>query len=328
MGAASGIAIGFQLWGQAASWAQLMDAARAVEAAGLDSVWSNDHFVPLAGSPDGIVDDLDGPYFEGWMVLSGIVAATSRVRVGCLVSGAGYRNPALLVKMATAADHASAGRLTLGLGAGWFGREHVQFGFEFPSVGERLERLEEAAAICRGLLDGGRVTIEGRWFRVSGAVNDPPPVQEHLPLLIGGSGERRTLRIVARFADAWSADGGDPEVFARKSAILDDHCRAVGRDPRSIRRTAGQPPVFIRRTRADSVDALAAVLRGHGLSPAVARAAAVDSPYADTIGRVVARLRAMRAAGCVEVMFDWMAPFDGATLDALAGPVSDALAAG
>jgi F420-dependent oxidoreductase-like protein len=323
-----GIALGLQLWGQAASWAELIDAARAIEAAGLDSVWSNDHFLPLAGSPDGIVDDLDGPCFEGWMLLAGFAAATTRVRLGCLVSGAGYRNPALLVKMATALDHGSGGRVTLGLGAGWFGREHEAFGFEFPPLGERLDRLEEAAAICRALLDGERVTLDGRWFRVRGAVNDPPPVQSRLPLLIGGSGERRTLRIVARHADAWNADGGGPEEYARKSAILDEHCRTVGRDPRAIRRTAGQPAAFIRETREASVDGLATALRGHGIAPAVAWAIADASPYADTAERVANRLRAMRSAGCDEVVFDWPAPFDRATLEALAGPVREALVAG
>lgn len=323
-----GLAIGFQLWGQAVAWDELMAAARAIEDGGFDSVWSNDHFVPLAATPAGIVTDLEGGYFEGWMVLAGLAVATRRVRLGCLVSGAGYRNPALLVKMATALDHASGGRMTLGLGAGWFEREHRELGFTFPSVRERLDRLEEAAAICRAMLDGERVTFEGRWFEVHGALNEPAPVQEPLPLMIGGSGERRTLRIVARYADAWSADGGDPATFAHKAAVLDDHCRAVARDPAAIRRTAGQPPAFIRASREEAVAGLAEVLRRHGLDRASAEAAAADSPYADTAPAVTGRLRAIRDAGCAEVMFDWPAPFDPETLDALAGPVREMLAAG
>jgi F420-dependent oxidoreductase-like protein len=321
-----GLAIGFQLWSQACTWAELMAAARAIDDASFDSLWSNDHFLPLALGPDGLIDDLDGPCLEGWMVLAGFATATHRVRLGCLVSGAGYRNPGLVVKMATALDHASGGRLTLGLGAGWFEREHRAFGFEFPPVRERLDRLEEAAAICRGLLDGGRVTFEGRWFQVRDAVNNPPPLQHRLPLLIGGGGERRTLRIVARFADAWNADTGDPVVFARKSAILDEHCRVVGRDPASIRRSASPSIPLIRPSRDEAVAALASILRGHGLTPNAARAVAGGSAYADSAPAVIANLRLIRDAGADEVMFDFVAPFDRATLDALAGPVREALA--
>ena len=323
-----GLAIGFQLWGQAVTWDELMAGARAIDDAGFDSLWSNDHFVPAVATPEGVRTDLEGGYFEGWMVLAGFANVTHRVRLGCLVSGAGYRNPALLVKMATALDHASGGRMALGLGAGWLEREHRELGFSFPPVPERLDRLEEAAAICRAMLDGGPVTSEGRWFEVHGATNEPPPVQARLPLMIGGSGERRTLRIVARYADAWSADGGDPTTFAHKAAVLDEHCRAVGRDPAAVRRTAGQAPVFIRETRDEAVAGLADVLVEHGLDGPTAAAAAADSPYADTAPAVTRRLRAMRDAGCQEVMFDWPAPFDPATLDALAGPVREALAAG
>jgi F420-dependent oxidoreductase-like protein len=322
------LAIGFQLWAQACSWAELMAAARAIDDAGFDSLWSNDHFVPLALGPDGLIDDLEGPCFEGWMVLAGFAAATSRVRIGCLVSGAGYRNPALLVKMATALDHASGGRLTLGLGAGWFEREHHAYGFELPPVGERLDRLEEASAICRGLLDGGPVTFEGRWFQARGAINDPPPLQERLPLLIGGGGERRTLRIVARFADAWNADTSDPVVFARKSAILDEHCAVVGRDPRSIRRSASPAIPLVRASHDEAVEALTMILRGHGLTLAAARAVAADSAYANTATAAADHLRRLRDAGVDEVMFDFVAPFDRATIDALAGPVRNSLLAG
>lgn len=318
--------IGFQAWGQHVSWADLMTLAHDVEGLGFDSLWPNDHFVPLVGGPDGVREDLAGPVFEAWTVLAGWAAATTRIRIGCLVSGAGYRNPALLVRMATGLDHMSRGRLTLGLGAGWFEREHRELGFEFPPVGERLDRLEEAAAISRGLLDGGTVTFDGRWFRPVGARNDPRPVQERLPLLIGGSGERRTLRIVARYADVWSADGGDPTTLRRKSAILDDHCRAVGRDPRVIRRTAGQPPALIRGTRDEAVAVLAEILAGHGVSWAEALSAAYASPLVGTALEVAGTLRAIRDAGIEEVMIDLPSPVDHRTLDALAGPVRRHLA--
>lgn len=318
--------LGFQVWAQHVSWPELIAAGREIEELGFDSLWSNDHLLPLAGGPDGVVEGLEGPIFEGWSVLAGWAAATRRIRLGCLVSGVAYRHPALLVKMATALDHMSGGRITLGIGAGWFEREHRAFGFPYLPVRERLDRLEEAATIVRGLLDGERVTFAGRWYTVEGARNDPPPVQARLPLLIGGSGERRTLQIVARHADAWSADGGDPELLARKGAVLDAHCRAEGRDPASIRRTAGQPPALVRPTRDEAVATLAEILSGHGMPWTMALSTAFASPFVGTVDEVAAALRAVRAAGIEEVMFDLPLPLDRPTLEALAGPVRKRLA--
>ena len=309
--------IGVQVWGQYATWSELMSAGRAVEAAGLHSLWSNDHFLPLVAGPDGPRAAPPGPIVEGWSLLAGWAGVTSRVRLGCLVSGAGYRNPALLVKEATAFDHLSGGRMTLGLGAGWFEAEHLAFGFAFPPVRERLDRLEEAATICRGLLDGDAVTFEGRWYSAVAAVNDPKPLQPRLSLLIGGSGERRTLPIVARFADAWSADGGDPATIARKQSILDEACEAIGRDPQAVRRTAGLPPPLVRDDEAEARGALAAILMRHGLTRSEAGAVAGDDPFVGPIDALRRRLEAYRSVGVEEVMFDWPAPFDPATLEAL-----------
>lgn len=312
-----GIAIGLQAWATNTSWRELMVAGRAIDEAGFEALWSNDHFLPALG-PESIVGPVDGPVFEGWSVLSGWAAVTSRVRLGCLVSGVGYRNPGLLVRMATALDHASRGRAALGIGAGWHEREHGMFGIPFPGLRERLDRLDEAAAICRGLLDGERVTFAGQWFEALDAVNDPPPVQARLPLVIGGSGEKRTLRIVARYADWWNADGNDPAEFARLSGVLDEHCAAVGRDPASIRRTIGQPPPLIRTTTEAARRDLAAILASHGMPPAVARDTAAADPYAGPISAVTDRLASMAEAGASLVVFDWPAPFDAATLEGLA----------
>jgi F420-dependent oxidoreductase-like protein len=309
--------LGLQIWGQGASWPELMAAGRDAESAGLASVWSNDHFLPLIAGPDGPRPAPPGPIFESWSLLAGWAGVTSRVRLGCLVSGAGFRDPALLVKQATGFDHLSGGRLTLGLGAGWFEAEHRAFGFAFPPLRDRLDRLEEAAAICRGLLDGGAVTFDGRWYSVAGAVNDPPPVQARLPLLVGGNGERRTLPIVARYADVWSADGGDPETIARKQAILDAACAVVGRDPATIRRTAGQPPPIVRGNEAEARGVLAGILQRHGLSATEAATSAADDPFAGTIDTLRRRLETYGAVGVEEVMFDWPPPFDQATLEAL-----------
>jgi len=313
-----GIAIGLQVWASHVAWADLMAAGRTIDRLGFESLWANDHFVPALG-PESVVGPVDGPIFEGWSVLAGWAGVTSRVRLGCLVSGAGYRNPGLLVRMATALDHASEGRALLGIGAGWHERDHRMYGFPYPGVRQRLDRLEEAAAICRGLLDGERVTLAGRWYQANDAVNDPPPVQSRLPLVIGGSGERRTLRIVARYADWWNADGNDPAGFAHLNGVLDAHCEEIGRPPTSIRRTIGQPPPLVRPTARAARRDLAAILARHGMPADVAREAAAANPYAGPISALADRLSALADAGASLVVFDWMAPFDRATIEALAG---------
>jgi alkanesulfonate monooxygenase SsuD/methylene tetrahydromethanopterin reductase-like flavin-dependent oxidoreductase (luciferase family) len=296
-----------------------------IDALGFDELWSNDHFFPQAAAGVGELGELDGPVFEGWSILFGWAGITDRARMGCLVSGGGYRNPGLLVKMATALDHATGGRAALGLGAGWFEREHRAFGFDFPPLGQRLDRLGEAAAICRGLLDGSAVTYDGTWFTAVDARNDPTPLQPRLPLAIGGSGEKRTLRIVAEYADIWNADQDDPESFRRRSEILDEHCRAVGRDPESIERTAGLPAPCIRPTREAAVKALTDVFQQQAMPHAAALQMASGSPFAGPVEAVVAELRRYRDAGLGAVMFDWPAPFDRPTLEGLAGPVRAAL---
>jgi alkanesulfonate monooxygenase SsuD/methylene tetrahydromethanopterin reductase-like flavin-dependent oxidoreductase (luciferase family) len=317
--------IGFQVWSQYVDWAELMAIGREIDELGFDELWSNDHLLPQAAGGVGALGELEGPVFEGWSVLFGWAGITSRARMGCLVSGGAYRNPGLLVKMVTALDHATGGRAVLGLGAGWFEREHRAFGYEFPPVGKRLDRLAEAAAICRGLLDGSAVTLDGEWFSAHEARNDPSPVQVRLPLAIGGSGEKRTLRIVAEYADIWNADGDDVDDFQRRSRILDDHCRVVGHDPSAIERTAGLPPPCIRATRDEAVEALAGILEHHAMPRQDALSMAARSPFANTSDTVAALLRRYRDAGLSAVMFDWPAPFDRPTLEAIAGPVAVAL---
>ena len=319
--------VGFQVWSEFIGWSELMEAGRDIDARGFEELWSNDHLLPVAPGGPVVVGDLDGPVWEGWSVLFGWAAITSRVRMGTLVSSASYRNPAILVKMATALDHATGGRAVLGLGAGWFEREHRAFGFAYPPLGARIDRFAEAAAICRGLLDGTSVTMSGDWFDMSGARNDPPPLQAHLPLAIGGSGEKRTLRIVGQHADIWNGDADDPDGFRRRNTILDEHASAAGRDPRAIERTVGLPPPCIRASRDEAVEALTTILERHAASRAAAERAAVSSPFADTAARVGARLREYRAAGASAVIFDWPSPHDRATLDALAGPIRDELEA-
>jgi alkanesulfonate monooxygenase SsuD/methylene tetrahydromethanopterin reductase-like flavin-dependent oxidoreductase (luciferase family) len=242
-----------------------------------------------------------------------------------MVCGVGYRNVGLTVKMATALDHASNGRAMLGLGAGWHEPEHRAFGYELLSLGDRISRFDEASRLARAMLDGVPISQDGRWISGQDLRNDPPPVQARMPLLIGGSGEKRMLRIVARDADIWNGEG-DPATFAHKSAVLDEHCAEIGRDPRTIRRTVGVQPVCIRDTRAAAVDALTAILAAQGGSPALARAWAASSPLADTEEEVAALFRAWHRAGAEEAVVDLPSPIDDETFERLAGPVRERLA--
>ncbi|MFV2062848.1 MAG: LLM class flavin-dependent oxidoreductase, partial [Chloroflexota bacterium] len=222
--------------------------------------------------------------------------------------------------------HASNGRAVLGLGAGWHAAEHVAFGFDYPSLGERLTRLEEAALVSRQMLDGQAATLDGRWTKAEDVRNEPPPLQSRLPLLVGGSGERRTLPIVARTADIWNGEG-DPQTFARKSAVLDERCADLGRDPAEVRRTVGLPPPLIRAKRSEAIGVLTETLVHQGSDPDIARAAAQESAFVGPPERIVERLREYSAAGADEVIFDWPTPSDDETLSALAGPIRAALSA-
>lgn len=221
----------FSVWpttGQ--SWGDVLDVAQHAARTGWDGLWLADHFMPAGGR-------LDGPMLECWTALAGLATVVPRLRLGPLVTGNTYRHPAVLANMAATVDHLSGGRLVLGLGAGWQQNEHDAYGIELPPVPDRLRRLEEACAVIRGLLDQPRTTVTGDHYRVTDAPMEPKPVQDHVPLLIGGGGERVTLRIVARWADEWNT-WGPPEVLAAKGAVLDRHCDAMGRDPATVRRSA------------------------------------------------------------------------------------------
>ena len=317
--------MGFQVWGQSATWAELMSAGERVEALGFASLFANDHLMPILGDADGPVLGASGPVFEGWMTLGAWAARTSRVPLGVMVCGVGYRNVGLTVKMATALDHASVGRAILGLGAGWHEPEHRAFGYEMLSLGDRISRLDEASRVARGMLDGTAVNHDGRWVSGHELRNDPAPVQAHLPLLIGASGEKRALRIVARDADIWNGEG-EPTLYAHKSAVLDAHCAEIGRDPNAIRRTVGIQPICIRATRDAAVDALTEILARQGGSPGQARAWAASSALADTQDNVIRLLNAWRAAGAEEAIVDLPTPIDDETIERLAGPVRERLA--
>ena len=218
---------------------RVVEQARAAERAGFSLVTVMDHLYQIPG-----VGPVTDPMLEGWSVLAALSRETSRVRLGTLVTGVTYRNPALLAKTATTLDVLSGGRALFGLGAAWNDVEHAGYGFEFPPLRERMDRLDEALTIVRAMFTEDRPSFEGRHYRISAALNVPRPVQPNgPPILVGGGGERRTLRIAAKHADMthWFALGLD--ALRHKTEVLERHCAEIGRDPGAIERTIGAPVI-------------------------------------------------------------------------------------
>ncbi|MEE9281993.1 MAG: LLM class F420-dependent oxidoreductase [Myxococcota bacterium] len=221
----------FSFWpGPAQPWSEVLELARHVEATGWDGIWYADHFMPNAA-------DTSGPWNEAWTVLSALAAAVPRIRIGPLVTGNTYRHPAVLAKMAATVDQISEGRLVLGLGSGWQENEHAAYGIPFYTTGDRLRRLEEACQVIRSLFSEEKSDFDGKYYQLEDAPLEPKPVQQPLPLLIGGGGEKVTLRIAARYADEWNT-WGDVATLVHKMEVLERHCAEVGRDPVEIQRSA------------------------------------------------------------------------------------------
>jgi F420-dependent oxidoreductase-like protein len=200
---------------------------------GYHGVWNYDHFygLYLAGQP------LELPTLEGWTTLAAMAKVTSRARIGCMVTGVTYRHPAVLANMAVSVDHISGGRLEFGIGAAWHEPEHLTYGIDFPSAGTRIAMLDEACEIIRRLWTEEKVDHEGRFWKLEGAICEPKPVQSHVPIVIGGSGPKKTLRVVAKHADEWNAPLSQPTDYRELTKIFEDHCAAVGRDPKEVRRS-------------------------------------------------------------------------------------------
>ncbi len=218
---------------------RVVEQAQAAEEAGFDLVTVMDHLYQIGG-----VGDVNEPMLEGWLALAALARETSRVRLGTLVTGVTYRNPAMLAKEVTTLDTISGGRAILGIGAAWNDVEHEGYGIDFPPVRERMDRLEEALAIIKAMFTEDRPSFQGNYYRIDQALNVPRPVQAGGPrILIGGGGEQRTLRIAARYADMthWFAIG--LEALKHKTDVLMRHCEEIGRDPSTIERTIGAPVI-------------------------------------------------------------------------------------
>jgi F420-dependent oxidoreductase-like protein len=223
----------FSIWPSPSQpWADLLAVARHADATGWDGVYVSDHFMGNGGD----FGAEDAPTFEATALVGALAGATERVRLGTLVLGATYRHPAVLASWAATVDHASGGRLLLGIGTGWQENEHQQYGIRLGSPGERLERFDEHAQVLLGLLRAPRTTVRGRHYEVVDAICEPKPLQSPLPILVGGKGDRM-LRLVARYADEWNMWGLAPTIAERR-AVLDRHCERLGRDPAEVRTSA------------------------------------------------------------------------------------------
>jgi F420-dependent oxidoreductase-like protein len=296
---------GVQLWSQSTSWPQFRDAAQAAEAAGWDSVWTWDHLNAIFGP-------WEQPILEGWTTLAALGVVTKKPTLGLMVGANTFRNPGLTAKLATTLDHVSDGRAILGIGGAWFEREHDAFGFETwgSGFGERLDRLDESVMLLRRLLDGERVTHEGRFYQFHDALCEPRPVQAHLPILIGGSGPQKTLRTTARYADAWNS-GGSPEELRQKDATLRERCDEVGRNSDEIERTVSDW-FLIRDDRAEARRVLADLASANGDTLGDDDHAYVGSPE-----QIADELRPVVEIGFRHIIIDAMAPYDVETIERL-----------
>lgn len=252
------------------------------------SVW--DHFYGATGKPD------DAACLEAVAMHAALACTTSRVRCGSLVYSVGYRHPAVLAKAITAIDQLSGGRADMGIGAGWAKVEYDAYGIDFPEIKVRMDQLEEGIQCLRGLLHGEVTDFEGRWFTLRDARNEPRPVQQKLPIWVGGGGEKRTLRIAARHADGWNVPFISPDQFAHKSRVLDDHCDAVGRDRSEIKRAVNLGLAFTDESLVQQFGQIAEFVRPGVLSGS-------DEEIIDRIGQYV-------QAGADQVNIALRAPFD------------------
>ena len=311
-GSADGISLGVALWSQASDWASFLEAARRADRLGFDHVQTWDHVLAIFG-------DRRQPIWEGYTALAALAQATERTRLGLFVGANTFRNPALVAKSMVTIDHISGGRSLLGIGGAWFETEHREFGFDFGSgFGQRLDWLAEAVPAIRTLLDGGEVTsAPGGRYAFDHLRIEPRPVQDHLPIMIGGGGERKTLRIVAEYADLWNVFGM-PDTVAHKDQVLRAHCAEVRRDPESIERSVGCK-VIIRSTEAAARERYEETIRHNRIAPE--RLEGDVTWWVGTPAQIAERIGAYRAIGVHTFLCETPAPYDVETMESLIGVV-------
>jgi alkanesulfonate monooxygenase SsuD/methylene tetrahydromethanopterin reductase-like flavin-dependent oxidoreductase (luciferase family) len=306
------VKLGILLWNQATTWEAYEEAAVRVDRLGYDHLWAWDHLYAIFGDPY-------QPFFEGWTTLAAWAKVTSRARLGLLVGANTFRNPGLVARMAMTLDHASAGRAILGIGGAWFELEHDAHGMDFGTgFGQRLDWLDESVAAMRGLLDGEEITSEpGGQYAFDRLVLLPRPTQERLPIMIGGAGERKTLRTVARYADMWNAMGG-VDFLRHKDEVLRRHCADVGRDESAIERTVGCKPV-IRDTR-DAARRAWEEQMALNRTP-MSEVEDDDTFWVGTPQDIAERMRERRDIGFHTFIAEIPAPYDTETLERWIGEV-------
>ena len=304
--------LGILLWSQATDWDSFERSAIRIDELGYEHLWTWDHLHAIFGDPY-------QPIFEGYTTLAAWAKVTRRARLGLLVGANTFRNPALVAKMAVTLDHISSGRAILGIGGAWFETEHTEFGIDFGhSPGERLTWMDEAVGAMRGLLAGETVTSppDGR-YRLSNLRIQPGPLQDRLPIMIGGSGERKTLRSVAQYADMWNAMGS-VEKLRHKVSVLRTHCDTVGRDFGDIELTAGCKPI-IRSTQAEARRVWEAQM-AHNRTP-MADVEDDDTFWVGTPEQVAQEMIDRKALGFHTFLAELAAPFDDETIERWIGEV-------
>jgi alkanesulfonate monooxygenase SsuD/methylene tetrahydromethanopterin reductase-like flavin-dependent oxidoreductase (luciferase family) len=298
------VKVGFLLWPQTDSWPALRDAAARAERAGAASLWTWDHLMSIVGP-------WQGPILEGWSVLAGWAGVTERATLGLMVGANTFRNPGLTAKLATTLDHLSNGRAILGIGGAWFEREHDAYGIDFGSgFGERLDRLDESVRLIRRLLDGDRFDHDGPIYSMHDALAAPLPVQAHLPIMIGGSGPKKTLRTLARYGDMWNA-GGSLDELRHKDATMRERCAEIGRDPDTIEKTASID-MILRDTREAALERYAEIAALGGFE-----ADTDDAPHVGTPAQVAEHLQPYLELGFRHILVDLPSPYDAETIDRL-----------
>jgi len=304
------------------TWERWKKIVRVTEDLGFESLWRSDHFFSLMGARD-------RDALETFVSLVHVAENTSRIRFGTLVCSMTFRHPSLLARMAAGVDQLSGGRFILGIGAGWNVPEHEAFGIRFPPLKERMDLLEDSAAIIRGLWDHGSFSFKGRVYELKEARLSPKPAQSHAPLLIGGSGEKRTLRTVARFADEWNATPMPLERYREKVRILEAHCATARRDPRTIERSM-MCGFIIGRDEADAikrVQALQTVMPVMAQTPPdqLLRGMATRGWLAGTPEQVVSQIKALEAEGVSRIMLQHHNQTDFEALEIIAAEVAPAV---